>query len=166
MIGTKQEAKRRLMFIQKEDYNFLTYNILLLLKLLGATSSDSKFQDYKKIAYLIQFIAKPHFNSYSNQDLGQVYVKSHLKKQLISHLVLILKNKNLIGVYFNVNRNSLDIWLIEENIPTGFFDGKLFENEINNIKILKIELPRLKILTLKTMVDTIFTKNKVITWEI
>lgn len=166
MITTKQDAKKRLMFIQKEDYNFLTYNILLLLKSLGATSCHSKFQDYKKIAYLIQFFSRPHFNSYSNTELGQVYVKSHLKKQLISHLVLILKNKNFIGVDSNIHRNSLDIWLNEENVPKEFFDNKLFENEIKNIKTLKNEIPRLKVLTLKTMVDTIFTKNKVITWEI
>lgn len=167
MNNTKQEAKKRLMFIQKEDYNFLTYHILILLKILGATSIESKFQDYKKIAYLIQFLStKPRFNEYSKVELSQAYNRSHLKKQLISHLVLILKNKNYIGVNFNLQRNSLDIWLIEENIPESFFDTSLFVREIDNTKILKSELPRLKVLTLKTMIDTIFTKNNIITWEV
>lgn len=167
MNSTKQEAKKRIMFIQKEDYNFLTYNILLLLKHLKATSKESKFQDFRKISYLVQFVStSPVFKDYDKRELSEIYSKSHLKKQLISHLILILKNKNYIGVDVNYHRNSLDVWIIENNIPADFFDEELFKKEIRNIQYIKSELPRLKILTLKTVVDTIFTKNKVITWEI
>jgi hypothetical protein len=56
--------------------------------------------------------------------------------------------------------------LIEDNIPNDFFDRNLFYKEIENIKELKSELPRLKVLTIKNIVDTIFTNNKVITWEV
>lgn len=163
----KQDAKKRMMFIQKEDYNFLTYNLLLILKILGATSRESKFQDYRKISYLVQFISRDlRFSGYSKEELAQIYSKSHLKKQLISHLILILKNKNFIGIDINYSRNSLDVWLIEDNIPDNFFDKNLFRNEILGIKRIKAELPRLKVLTLKNVVDKIFTENKVITWEV
>lgn len=167
MITSKQEAKKRIMFIQKEDYNFLTYNLLLLLKYLGATSKESKFQDYRKISYLIQFIStQSDFSNFSKEELALVYSKSHLKKQLLSHLILILKNKEYISVDVNYNRNSLDIWINEVNIPDNFFDKTFFKKEIENIKVLKSELPRLKVLTLKNVVDTIFTNNRVITWEV
>lgn len=167
MITSKQEAKKRIMFIQKEDYNFLTYNLLLLLKYLGATSKKSKFQDYRKISYLIQFIStQSDFSSLSKEELSLVYSKSHLKKQLLSHLILILKNKEFISVDVNYNRNSLDIWINEGNIPDNFFDKVFFKKEIENIKVLKSKLPRLKVLTLKNVVDTIFTNNRVITWEV
>lgn len=167
MISTKQEAKKRIMFIQKEDYNFLTYNLLLLLKYLGATSKESKFQDYRKISYLIEFIStNSNFNELTKEELAQIYSRSHLKKQLLSHLILILKNKSFIGIDVNHTRNSLDIWLIEENIPEYFFDRSLFIKEIENIKNIKSGLPRLKILTLKNVVETIFTDNRVITWEV
>lgn len=167
MITSKQEAKKRIMFIQKEDYNFLTYNLLLLLKYLGATSKESKFQDYRKISYLVHFIStQTNFSNFSKEELALVYSKSHLKKQLLSHLILILKNKEFISVDVNYNRNSLDIWINEENIPDNFFDKTFFKKEIENIKILKSELPRLKVLTLKNVVDTIFTNNRVITWEV
>lgn len=167
MITSKQEAKKRIMFIQKEDYNFLTYNLLLLLKYLGATSKESRFQDYRKISYLIQFIStQSDFPNFSKEELALVYSKSHLKKQLLSHLILILKNKEYISVDVNYNRNSLDIWINEENIPDNFFNKTFFKKEIENIKVLKSELPRLKVLTLKNVVDTIFTNNRVITWEV
>ena len=167
MINTKNIAKRRIMFIQKEDYNFLTYNLIILLKILRANSIESKFQDYRKIAYLIHFISSGYdFNSLDKKELAVIYTKSHLKKQLLSHLVLILKNKKYIDVNVNYVRNSLDIWLIEENIPKEFFNRNLFEKEVNNINGLRLELPRLKILTLKKVVDKIFTQNNVITWEV
>jgi hypothetical protein len=167
MRSTKQDAKKRIMFIQKEDYNFLTYNFLLILKYLDANSKESKFHDFRKISYLIQFIStNPNFKEYEKNELSQIYSKSHLKKQLLSHLILILKNRNIIGVDVNYHRNSLDVWLNEGNIPQEFFDKKLFNKEIENIKYLRSELPRLKILTLKTVVDAIFTTNKVITWEV
>lgn len=167
MITTKQEAKKRIMFIQKEDYNFLTFNLLILLKVLNASSKESKFQDFRKIAYLTHFIStNSNFNDLSKHELAIIYSKSHLKKQLLSHLILILKNKDYIGVDVNYGRNSLDIWLIEDNIPNDFFDRNLFYKEIENIKKLKSELPRLKVLTIKNIVETIFTNNKVITWEV
>jgi len=167
MSDSRQLAKKRLMFIQKEDYNFLTYNLLLLLKILGANSRESRFQDYKKIAYLIHFISTDYkFTEFDRKELAIIYSRSHLKKQLLSHLVLILKNKKFIEVELNYVRNSLDIWVVEENIPENFFSKDLFQNEINNIKNLKSEIPRLKILTLKSVVEKVFTNNKVITWEV
>lgn len=163
----KQVAKKRLMFIQKEDYNFLTYNLLLLLKILQANSKESRFQDFRKIAYLIHFVStQSNFNNLSKQELAIIYTKSHLKKQLLSHLVLILKNRNYLGVEVNSVRGTLDIWIKEENISSDFFEGNLFEKEIKNILEIKKSLPRLKILLLKNVVDSIFTKNNVITWEI
>ncbi|MDY3547431.1 hypothetical protein PG291_02290 [Riemerella anatipestifer] len=163
----RQEAKKRLMFIQKEDYNFLTYNLLILLKTLQANSKESRFHDFRKIAYLIHFIStEPNFNDLPKQELAIIYTKSHLKKQLLSHLVLILKNRNYLGVEVNSVRRTLDIWIKEENISSDFFSGNLFEKEVRNAVDIKKSLPRLKILTLKNVVDSIFTKNNIITWEV
>lgn len=165
-MQTKNSAKKRMMFIQKEDYNFLTYNILLLLKELNATK-ENRFRDFRKIAYLIHFISfNPNFNAYEKNELSSIYSKAQLKKQLISHLLVILKNKNYIGVSINIRHQSFDLWLNEENIPTDFFDPQLFKKEISNIKSLKSMISKLKIITVKNLVDTIFTSKNIITWEI
>jgi hypothetical protein len=167
MIATKEKAKKRLMYIQKEDYNFLTYNVLLVLKQFNANSESSSFKDFRKIAYLVHFInLNPNFNDYEQNELSKIYSQAQLKKQLISHLLIILRNKDFIGMSINHTHQSFDIWLNEENIPVDFFDSKIFDNEVKNIKILQSTISRLKAITVKTMVDTIFTKNNVITWEV
>ena len=46
MVATKENAKKRLMYIQKEDYNYLAYNILLVLNEFNAYSESSSFKDF------------------------------------------------------------------------------------------------------------------------
>jgi hypothetical protein len=167
MIENRNIAKKRMMFIQKEDYNFLTYNILLILKELDANTEQSKFKDFRKIAYLIHFVSFNYdFNKYDKNELSRIYSKSQLKKQLISHLLVILKNSNYIGVSVNRTHQSFDLWIKSENIPEGFLNSNLFEKEIKNINLLRSIIPRLKGITVKKMVESIFTNNNVITWEI
>ena len=167
MIATKENAKKRLMYIQKEDYNFLAYNILLVLKQFNAISEHSSFKDFRKIAYLVHFInLNPEFNSYDQNELAKIYSQAQLKKQLISHLLIILRNRKFIDMSINHIHQSFDIWINEDNIPKDFFDIQFFENEISNIQKLQSSISRLKGITVKKMVDTIFTKNNIITWEV
>ena len=167
MIASKENAKKRLMYIQKEDYNFLAYNVLLVLKQFNANSEDSRFKDFRKIAYLVHFInLNPNFNAYDQNELARIYSQAPLKKQLISHLLIILRNRNFVGMRINHIHQSFDIWINEENIPNDFFNKEFFKNELENIKFLQSNIRRLKVITVKKMVDTIFTKNNVITWEV
>lgn len=160
-------AKKRIMFIQREDYNFLTYNLLLLLDTLECYSEGSRFKDYKKIAYLIDFVATDaDIDSYNLISLSSIYFNSHIKKTLLSHILIILKNKGYLNISLNPNHKTYDIWLIKENIPIVFFDTSFFEKEISNIKKLKKNIHILKSTLLKTLVDRLFTKHGVLTWEI
>ncbi len=163
----KEFAKKRMMFIQKEDYNFLTYNLLILLYSLECTEESKKFRDFRKIAYLIDFInSGGNISDYSQNELAIIYSKAQLKKQLISHLLVVLKNHNFISVLINTNCNSFDIWLNLKAIPDVFFDIDLFKNEISNINTLKKHARSLKTVPVKKLVNSLFTSNNVITWEI
>ena len=106
------------------------------------------------------------FEELSENELAKIYSQAQLKKQLMSHLLIILRNRKFIGMSINHIHQSFDIWINEENIPKDFLDKNFFENEINNIQFLKSNISRLKGITVKKMVDTIFTKNNIITWEI
>ncbi len=167
MKANKYSAKKRMMFIQKEDYNFLAYNLLVLLDTLGCTEESKKFRDFRKIAYLVDFInSDRQLNDYSQNELASIYSKAHLKKQLMSHLLVVLKNKNYIDVSINSTYNSFDIWLQKENIPSDFFNKEVFKNEISNIIELKKLAHSLKTVPIIKLVDSLFTSKNVLTWEV
>lgn len=163
----KDFAKKRMMFIQKEDYNFLTYNLLILLYSLDCTDKSKRFRDFRKTAYLIDFInSGVNISDYTQNELAIIYSKAQLKKQLISHLLVVLRNHDFIGISINTTYNSFDIWLNLAMIPEDFFNLSFFENEISNINLLRKHARSLKTVPVKKLVDSLFTSNNVITWEI
>lgn len=165
-MQNRNEAKKRLMFIQKEDYNFLAYNTILLLDVLGCTTDTKKFKDFRKIAYLIDFINEGGDpKKFDQQQLAKIYSRAQIKKKLLHHLLVILKNKKFIGVSANATSKTIDLWLNKSAVPKEFLDNELFEKEVGNINELKRVLGTLKIFTLKTLADKIFTENNVLTWE-
>ena len=166
-MQNKNAAKKRLMFIQKEDYNFLAYNTIILLYTLGCTDEAKKFRDFRKIAYLIDFInegGEPEL--YDQRQLAHIYSRAQIKKKLLHHLMIVLKNKKYIGVSVNTTYRSIDLWLNKSNIPERFLDKSFFAKEIFNIMQLKRQAPSLKTVAIKTLANNIFTKNNVLTWEV
>lgn len=163
----KQLVKKRMMFIQKEDYNFLTYNLLLLLNEMDCTSESKKFNDFRRIAYLIEFISNSiNIEDYKEIDLSNIYLRAQLKKKLLSHLIITLKNKGYLYISLNTVHKTLDIWIDKDKIPSDFFDTEYFSKEILNIKKVKKIAKITKVQKLKSMIDNLYTKRGVLTWEV
>ncbi|TKC06940.1 hypothetical protein [Pedobacter frigoris] len=166
-MKNKASAKKRLMFIQKEDYNYLAYNLLILLDTLGCSNSSKKFRDFRKIAYLVDFINEGgDVKRYDQRDLGIIYSRAQIKKKLLHHLLVILKNKGYIGLDLNTTYRSIDVWINKQNIPKDFFDKEVFKKEIENINQLKTQVWSLKAGNMKDLTDKIFKENNILTWEI
>ncbi len=167
MNRNKKIAKKRMMYIHKEDYNFLSYNLLLVLYVFECFDESSRFRDFRKIAYLIDFISsQSNVSMYEKNELVGIYSKAQLKKKLLSHLLIVLKNRNYVDISLNNTHGTLDVWLKIDELPSDFFDKEIFQNEIANIKQLKRMVRGLKRATAKRVVDNIFTKNGVMTWEV
>jgi len=167
MNKTRQSAKKRMMFIQNEDYNFLAYNLLIFLDEMGCYSEQTRFKDFRKIAYLVEFISSSkEINDYDTFELSNIYLNSQLKKKLLSHLIITLQNKDYLDISLNTTHKTIELWIKKENIPTEFFDKDIFKREISNIRKLKKEFKITKISLLKKIVDEIFTKKGVSTWEV
>lgn len=167
MKKSKEFAKRRMMFIQGEDYNFLAYNLLLFLDEMGCHSEKTKFQDFRKIAYLIDFISgSANLDEYERFELSNIYLKAQLKKKLLSHLIITLQNKSYLDISLNTTHKTIELWINKENIPKDFFDKVVFKREIENIQKLKKELKITKVSLLKNLIDGIFTNRGVSTWEV
>lgn len=167
MNKTKEFAKKRMMFIQGEDYNFLAYNLLIFLNEMGCHSENTKFRDFRKIAYLIDFISgSANLDEFERFELSNIYLKAQLKKKLLSHLIITLQNKSYLDISLNTTHKSIELWINKKNIPKDFFDKTIFKREISNIKKLKKELGITKVSLLKKLIDDIFTNRGVSTWEV
>ena len=167
MNKVKQFAKKRMMFIPTEDYNFLAYNLLIFLDELKCYSDKTKFQDFRKIAYLIDFISgSANLNDYEKFELTDIYLKAQLKKKLLSHLIITLQNRGFLDISLNTTHRTIELWINKENIPKDFFDKEKFQREISNIKKLKKELKITKVSKLTKLVDAVFTNRGVSTWEV
>ena len=166
-MQNKNAAKKRLMFIQKEDYNFLAYSTIILLNALGCTTESKKFKDFRKIAYLVDFINEGgDLHKFDQQQLAKIYSRAQIKKKLLHHLVIFLKNKKFISISINESSRTIDLWLNTELVPNDFLDQDFFQKEIANVNELKSAIGLIRNLTIKRLADKIFTQNNVLTWEV
>ena len=167
MIKSRKSAKKRMMFIQREDYNFLTYNFLILLNELNCVSEDKRFNDFRKIAYLVEFISNNiAIEEYTEIELSNIYLRAQLKKKLLFHLIITLKNKQYLGVYLNTTHRTLDVGRNKEKIPDDFFNSEHFFQEVSNIQKLKKFAKISPKQTLKTKNEKLYNDRGVLTWEI
>ena len=167
MKKNKQSAKKRMMFIPTEDYNFLAYNLLIFLDEMKCYNKETKFKDFRKIAYLIDFISSSaNLDDYELSELSNIYFKAQLKKKLLSHLIITLQNRGFLDISLNTTRRTIELWINKENIPKEFFDKQKFQREILNIKKLKQKFKITKVSKLTNLVDELFKKRGVLTWEV
>lgn len=172
-------VRKRLMFSKDDDYYFITYNIIIILNTIGCTDINTKLTDYTKLGYLLPFISNinliDRFIKYrneirkpSNEDLEflqHTYLKSRLKLKMITSILFALEQNDLVSLIKNSKRHSIDIWLNKGNIPSEFISSNLFEIEISNINRLKKEIPQLKRINTKTLIDRLYNDCGVKVWE-
>lgn len=166
-MNNKDSARKRIMFIQKEDYNYLIYNLILVLDGLGCLDESKPFKDFRRIAYILEFLgSSKSIDEYTQEELGNIYLKAQVKKKLLSHVLIILKNKGYIDISANVLHRTFDIWLNKNNIPNEFWDERLFELEIDNLEKVKKYIPRFRIGVIKTLAERVFLEKNVLIWEV
>ena len=166
-MKNKEFARKRIMFIQKEDYNYLIYNLLLVLNYLECTEESKAFKDFRRIAYILDFLGSTKsMNEYTQEELGNIYIKAQLKKKLLSHVLIILKNKGYIEISPNSRNSIFDIWINKHNIPNNFWNDELFKIELCRLNEIKKILTRFRVGTIKTLAERMFKNKNVIIWEV
>lgn len=172
-------VKKRIMFNKDEDYYFITYNILIILKAFGCMDAKTKWTDYTKLSYILPLVADStlldlfirYLDNYRvppKEDieiLRETYFKSRLRIQLISSILFTLEANQLISLVKHEKRHTIDIWINQEKIPETLLKSDLFEVEIKNINKLRTAISRLKGLSSKTLLERLYTNNGVRVWE-
>ncbi|MFD2602646.1 hypothetical protein [Flavobacterium suzhouense] len=166
-------TKRRMMFIKSEDYNFLTYNIFIILNGLNCVQGKSSLRDHRKISFLIDFISngklidiierqlknpKSKINEVDRELLSQSFTDSLLRIRTINQLIFTLANEGFI-VVTDRKLDKLNICLDRKLIGKEFLKGEIFKIERSNINRLKALVQRISILDISTMLSSLYYNN-------
>lgn len=169
------------MFDKEKDFNFIAYNNLLLLDYFECNSENKKWQDYRKLIYLYPYVTdttllallqratNPELRKFINTDivlLRETYTKSYLLSSLVKSVLLNMEKNEMISFSKNDTRHTIDLWINLEKCSKGLLSSTIFELEQGNLEIIKSIFPRLRGMTLKTILQRIYKDNGVDIWEV
>ncbi|MCR1769126.1 hypothetical protein [Burkholderia glumae] len=169
------KSKRPLFFISGEDFYFVAYSILLVLEFLGG--SARRVKDHRKIAYLIQFLGDSRLidllertrgvgvaNSVDRELLFSSYASAELHKREVFKIIFSMERRGFLRMQRTENLEVLDITLIDDGIPQGFFENDSFSEERASAEKLKRLVPRLSLLTFESLLDRLYKDRGIRVW--
>lgn len=176
-VDVRRTIKKRIMFNKEDDYYFITYNVILFLYTCNYTYEEKRLVDYRKLAYIIPFIADEHLlDMLDNGQRGfsadvdvnrlqNIYFNARLNQKTYTSIILALESKGLVSLLKNPSKSCVDIWINSVNIPKSILANDLFSSEIINVKRFSKLVKKCRILNLNTMMEKIFRDNGVMIWE-
>jgi len=172
-----KEAKKSLMYLSGEDFYVFCYAILIVLDYLNC-KDGRYFKDYRKLAFLIEFIKDEKLNyiiSNSHEKSLNPIDKEYLfssystglgRRSEILKLLFTLEKKNYVVLDKSDTRSLVNVSLNKEAIPQEFFDKNTFSWEYHNIGVFTKCVKRLTALKMDTMLDRIYVQNGIRIWAI
>jgi len=163
------------MFSKDDDFNFIAYNILVFLQVLGCCKESNKFQDITKLSYIGPFISDGNLldilvryqsDAIPNLDerniLREVYIKNRLRVKWVFSILFALERQGTVELQKNEKRNCIDIWLVSN---WYLKNDTIYQYEIQNALQLKLIEPKIKTLKIDTLLDKFFKSKGVTVWE-
>jgi len=173
----KDFEKRRLVYNKSEDLNFIAYNVLLLLHHLNCTNSQRKFNDYRKLVFLISIISDDKKTSIltdyykegiiANKNIrtviNRLYYDSIEHLTLIRYLLVILEKKGVVKLVMESNKTNVFIENSRDFLI--FFEDERFIKEKRRIEKIQQKIPRIRSINYMTFIENFFKRNGVAIWE-
>lgn len=167
--------KKSIMFSKGDDFYFLSYNILILLYGLKCFCGKRTFNDYRKLAFLIDFVSNRNLaqtlvkkglllNPIDRELFTRAYANGLLRLNQIIRLLFTLEKKGFITLQRDAGRDIVDVCINEQAIPATFFQAELFKFELSNVSALNVTVKRITVLTLDTLLERLFENHGIKTW--
>lgn len=169
--------KKRMMYVYEEDFNYLTYKILLILKVLNC--SEKQLVDYRKLAYIIEFekseesmiLFRRSVNKQNKLDaidkekLLNLYFKGKIAEKNIRKLLFAIEKKGIINLNKNNKYGSVDVSLNSSKIINEIVDNESFIEDREKVSAIKKEMPNIKGIKFSTFFNKVFGNDEVSKWE-
>lgn len=172
-----KNVKKSLMYLSGEDFYVFCYAVLIVLDYLKC-KDGRYFKDYRKLAFLIEFIKDDKLNyiisnthGKSLNPIDKEYLFSSYSTGLgrrseILKLLFTLEKKNYIVLDKGDTRSLVNVSLNKEAIPSDFFNKEIFSREYRNISVFTQCVKKLSALKLDTLLNRIYVQNGIVTWAI
>jgi hypothetical protein len=174
----RELARRRMHFVAGEDLYFLTYTTLLVLDEFGCTSNEKALRDFRKVAFVADFVASPRLaagltlwsgqparvNREDRDLLRAVHDRGVARIQLVFRLLYVLENRGLVAIESSEKARLLSLHLCEAPTVRTLIDNDMFQPERRHIGTLRKVLPKFRSASLPYVLDGLFGRFGVSTW--
>lgn len=175
-----KEVKKKLMYLSGEDFYLFCYSVLVALDHLKCRDG-SYFKDYRKLAFLIEFIRDEKLNyiiasasespdrtlnPVDREYLFTSYSVGLGRRSEILKLLFTLEKRKFVTLDKANTRSMVNVTLNPEEIPSAFFDKEMFGKEYKNMESFSALVKRLSTLKLETMLERVYGNNGISTWAV
>jgi len=168
-------AQRSLFFTTGQDLYFLSYNLLVLLYSVGATT-EKPIKDARTLPLLITLVADAQLldlmarrgmdiprSSGDYRLLVNAESKAQRKRPYVARLLGALERRGFLEAEIAGDRRS--VGLRDRAALSEFISAPVFDQERSNAKKLREVVPRAKILTRETLYERVFEARGVRVWR-
>lgn len=171
------DNKKRMMFVLDEDYYFITTKLLIILKSLKCYKN--KFIDYRKFAFIIEFIKDSkgielykksveridELTILEREELVNKYYNGNINQSIIKKVLFFLEKKELIRLEKNIKFNCIDVLLIKNKNLEEILSSEVFCGDIENVNEIYVNFNRIKTIKYESFIERIFGDSEVSKWE-
>ena len=174
MSNLSERTPRQLFFTTGEDLYFLTYNLVIVLSILGA-SAEKPLKDCNSLAVLVTLIADSQLLDLieryktpikkASRDyhlLLSAASRARRKRPYLARLHHALARRGIVEIAGNPARYT--IGLLPGASIRDFTEDAIFEQERANMKRLCKLIPRIKVMTAETLQRHVFQTRGVVAW--
>lgn len=164
------------MFHKDSDYYFVAYNSILILDILNCYEGESTFYDYRKLIYILPFIANDNLTRLSTKNkkgnerelklLEDIYINGKLRESILKSILFTLEKKGYLKLEKDNKRKCITVQLIKNTLSREYLDSELFQLERENIMRFKRYYQRLSFIGLESLIEKLFKEKGVIIWDV
>jgi hypothetical protein len=156
------DAKKRIMFVPSDDFNFLSYTLLVTLKALACTNKKQMLRDVRKLAPISSIIGLPQmeyliFSSQESSEmrgiLPKLWAQTKKKEPLYQRITYALGKKGIVGIDFDEKSNCKCVFLQREDMVNKLIESHLFDVEVRNVEIISKMIPRIRSIKYETLME-------------
>ncbi len=171
------DNKKRMMFVLDEDYYFVTTKLLVILKSLGCYKS--KFIDYRKLAFIIEFIKNDRSMELYKKSIERIneltilerelliniYYNGNVNQTIIKKVLFFLEKKELIKLEKNIKFNCVDTLLLKNKDLEDTISSEVFGDDMKKVKEIYTNFNRIKTIKYSSFIERIFGSSEVSKWQ-